>query len=158
MKTAIYPGTFDPIHKGHVNLVERAARLFDKVVIAVADSKSKKPLFTLKERIELCQQSLTDVHNIEVCGFRHLIVDFANSKDSHIVLRGLRTTADFEYELQMANMNRAMSPEFETVFLTPAEGISSISSSLVREISAMGGDIEQFVTEPVFAALQTKFS
>jgi len=157
MKTAVYPGTFDPIHKGHVNLVERAAKLFDKVVIAVADSQSKKPLFTLEERIELCHQSLPSVSNIEVCGFRHLIVDFANSKDSHIVLRGLRTTADFEYELQMANMNRAMSAEFETVFLTPSEGISSISSSLVREISAMGGDVEQFVPAPVFAALQRKF-
>jgi len=158
MKTAIYPGTFDPIHNGHIDLVERAAQLFDKVVVAVADNKKKKPLFDLEERIDICRQSLAKLDNIEVCGFNHLIIDFAKSKDSHIVLRGLRTTADFEYELQMANMNRSMSSNFETVFLTPNESLSSISSSLVREIAAMGGDVEQFVSPSVFKPLMAKFS
>jgi pantetheine-phosphate adenylyltransferase len=158
MKTAIYPGTFDPIHKGHVDLVERASKLFDKVIVAIADSKKKQPMFSLEERIDICLQSLSKLDNIEVCGFDHLIVDFAKSKDSHIVLRGLRTTADFEYELQMANMNRAMSNDFETVFLTPNERFSSISSSLVREISTLGGDVEQFVPPPVYRSLMTKLN
>ncbi len=158
MKTVIYPGTFDPIHLGHVNLVERATRLFDKVVIAIADNQKKQPLFTLDERIALCQQSLDHLDNIEICSFNNLIVDFARSKNSNIVLRGIRTSTDFAYELPMANMNRAMSSEFETVFLTPAEGLSSISSSLIREISAMNGEVEQFVPTAVYAALKAKLA
>jgi pantetheine-phosphate adenylyltransferase len=158
MKTVIYPGTFDPITNGHIDLVERAAKLFDHVVIAIAYSEKKSPLFSLEQRTELCKQSLTHLDNIEVCGFSNLLIDFAKSKNSHCVLRGLRAVADFEYEFQLANMNRAMWAEFESVFLTPSEHLSYISSSLVREIAALNGDISPFVSAPVLDALQEKFS
>ena len=158
MKTVIYPGTFDPITNGHVDLAERAAKLFDKVVLAIAFSEKKQPLFELQQRIELCQQALSHIANIEVCGFNNLLVDFAKSKNSNVVLRGLRAVSDFEYEFQLANMNRAMSPEFDTVFLTPAEHLSFISSSLVREIASMGGDISSFVPTVVGAALNERFN
>lgn len=158
MKTVIYPGTFDPITNGHIDLVERAAKLFDHVVLAIAYSEKKSPLFSLEERIVLCEQSLTHLENIEVCGFSNLLIDFAKSKGSHCVLRGLRAVADFEYEFQLANMNRAMFPEFESVFLTPSEHLSYISSSLVREIAALSGDIAPFVPAPVFNALRNKFA
>ncbi len=157
MKTVIYPGTFDPITNGHVDLVERAARLFDKVILAIAYSEKKTPLFNLDERVALCEQSLAHLDNIEVCGFSNLLTDFAKSRNARCVLRGLRAVSDFEYEFQLANMNRAMYPEFESVFLTPAEHLSYISSSLVREIASMGGDVEQFVPAPVTAALNEKF-
>jgi pantetheine-phosphate adenylyltransferase len=158
MKTVIYPGTFDPITNGHIDLVERAAKLFDHVVIAIAHSEKKSPLFSLEQRTELCVQSLTHLDNVEVCGFSNLLIDFAKSKNSHCVLRGLRAVADFEYEFQLANMNRAMWAEFESVFLTPSEHLSYISSSLVREIAALNGDISPFVSAPVLDALQEKFS
>jgi pantetheine-phosphate adenylyltransferase len=157
MKTVIYPGTFDPITNGHVDLVERAARLFDKVIVAIAYSEKKQPLFTLQQRIELCQQALSTLDNIEVCGFNNLMVDFAKSKNSHTVLRGLRAVSDFEYEFQLANMNRAMSREFETIFLTPSEHLSFISSSLVREIASLGGDVSSFVPKGVCTALSDRF-
>ena len=156
--TVIYPGTFDPITNGHVNLTERAARLFDKVVVAIAYSEKKTPLFSLEERVELCEAALSHVDNVEVTGFSNLLIDFARSQDSHCVLRGLRAVADYEYELQLANMNRAMYPEFESVFLTPSEHLSFISSSLVREIAALNGDITPFVPTPVAEALQAKFA
>lgn len=156
-RTVIYPGTFDPITNGHVDLTERAARLFDKVVVAIAYSEKKTPLFSLEQRIELCRGSLTHLDNVEVVGFNNLLIDFAKSQGSSCVLRGLRAVADFEYEFQLANMNRAMYPEFESVFLTPSEHLSYISSSLVREIAALGGDISSFVSEPVNAALQARF-
>ena len=158
MITVIYPGTFDPITNGHIDLVERAAKLFDHVVIAIAYSEKKLPLFSLDERIALCEQSLTHLDNVEVCGFSNLLIDFAKSKNSRCVLRGLRAVADFEYEFQLANMNRAMWSEFESVFLTPSEHLSYISSSLVREIAALNGDISPFVPKPVFDALRVKFS
>jgi pantetheine-phosphate adenylyltransferase len=158
MKTVIYPGTFDPITNGHIDLVERAAKLFDHVVIAIAHSEKKSPLFSLEQRTELCVQSLTHLDNVEVCGFSNLLIDFAKSKNSHCVLRGLRAVADFEYQFQLANMNRAMWAEFESVFLTPSEHLSYISSSLVREIAALNGDISPFVSAPVLDALQEKFS
>jgi pantetheine-phosphate adenylyltransferase len=154
----IYPGTFDPITNGHVDLVERASRLFDTVVIAIAYSEKKTPLFSLEERIDLCEASLGHLDNIEVTGFNNLLTDFAKSQGARCVLRGLRAVADFEYEFQLANMNRAMYPEFESIFLTPAEHLSYISSSLVREIASMEGDITQFVPEPVAQALQVRFS
>lgn len=157
MKTVIFPGTFDPITNGHIDLVERAAKLFDKVVLAIAYSEKKRPLFNLEERIELCQQSLDSLDNIEVCGFNNLLVDFAQSKNSNTVLRGVRSIADFEYELQLANMNKAMQPGFETLFLATDPALSHISSSLVREIAAMGGKFEAFVPAPVMAALQERF-
>ena len=159
MKTdaVIYPGTFDPITNGHVDLTERAARLFDRVVLAIAYSQKKTPLFSLEERVDLCRQSLSHLDNVEVVGFNNLLTDFARSQDARCVLRGLRAVADFEYEFQLANMNRAMYPEFESIFLTPAEHLSYISSSLVREIASLDGDIGPFGPEPVALALADKF-
>jgi pantetheine-phosphate adenylyltransferase len=156
--TVIYPGTFDPITNGHVDLTERAARMFDKVVVAIAFSEKKTPLFSLEQRVELCEASLAHLDNIQVVGFSNLLIDFAKSQDSRCVLRGLRAVADFEYEFQLANMNRAMYPEFESVFLTPSEHLSYISSSLVREIATLDGDITPFVPPCVAEALAKKLS
>lgn len=155
--TVIYPGTFDPITNGHVDLTERAARMFNRVVVGIAYSEKKTPLFSLEERVELCEQSFAHLDNVEVIGFSNLLIDFAKSQGSSCVLRGLRAVADFEYEFQLANMNRAMYPEFESVFLTPSEHLSYISSSLVREIAALDGDITPFVPAEVSAALDAKF-
>jgi pantetheine-phosphate adenylyltransferase len=156
--TVIYPGTFDPITNGHVDLTERASRLFGRVVVAIAYSEKKTPLFDLEQRIALCEASLSHLDNVEVTGFSNLLTDFAKSQDARCVLRGLRTVADFEYEFQLTNMNRAMFPEFESVFLTPSEHLSFISSSMVREIAALKGDITPFVPEPVALALQSRFA
>lgn len=157
MRTVIYPGTFDPITNGHVDLVERAAKLFDRVILGIAYSAKKQPLFDLQQRITLCEQALSHIGNVEVRGFDILMVDFAKANKANAVLRGLRAVSDFEYEFQLANMNRAMHAEFETVFLTPAEHLSFISSSLVREIASMGGDVSAFVPSVVSAALQQRF-
>ena len=156
-KTVVYPGTFDPIHKGHVDLVERASGLFDRVVVAVAESLKKQPLFTTEERLNLAKQSLSHLDNVEVKGFSGLSIRFVEAQNSTLVLRGIRTVDDFQYEYQLANMNRAMNPDFESVFLTPANELSYISSSLVREISSMKGDVSDFVTMPVLTALRLKF-
>ena len=158
MTTVIYPGTFNPITNGHVDLVARAAKLFDKVVLAIAYSEKKQPMFELEQRIELCQQALSHLDNIEVCGFNELLVNFAASKGSTTVLRGVRSMKDFEYEMQMADMNRAMQAGFETIFLTPSPGLAYISSSLVREIASMGGDVSEFVPAVVNTALNDRFS
>ena len=152
--TVVYPGTFDPITNGHVDLVERAAKLFERVVVAVATSEKKTPLFSLEARVELAQTALGHVNAVEVVPFTGLLIDFVRQYDSHCVLRGLRAVADFEYELQLANMNRAMSPSFESVFLTPSAELSYISSSLVREIAALGGDVSRFVPTNVAKALR----
>jgi pantetheine-phosphate adenylyltransferase len=157
MKTVIYPGTFDPLTNGHIDLTERAARLFDRVIVAIAHSPKKTPLFTLQERVLLCEQSLSHLGNIEVVGFSNLLTEFAKANNASCVLRGLRAVADFEYEFQLANMNRAMYPEFESVFLTPSEHLSYISSSLVREIAALDGDVSPFVPAQVCEALKGKF-
>ena len=155
--SVIYPGTFDPVTNGHVDLAERAARLFDRVVFAIAHSPKKTPFFTLEERISLSKQALSHLSNVSVMGFSGLLIDFARDQNTECVLRGLRAVADFEYEFQLANMNRAMYKEFESVFLTPSEHLSYISSSLVREIAELGGEVSQFVPANVAAALKNKF-
>ena len=158
MKTIVYPGTFDPITNGHIDLVERAARLFDKVVIGIASSQRKSPLFSVDERIQLASDALAHVPNIEIRGFDYLLVNFVNDCGADAIMRGLRAVSDFEYEFQQANMNRALSPEVESIFLTPAERFSYISSSLVREISSLDGDVSKFVPANVVEALSNKFS
>ena len=155
--SVIYPGTFDPVTNGHVDLAERAARLFDRVVFAIAHSPKKTPFFTLEERISLSKQALSHLSNVSVMGFSGLLIDFARDQNTECVLRGLRAVADFEYEFQLANMNRAMYKEFESVFLTPSEHLAYISSSLVREIAELGGEVSQFVPANVAAALKNKF-
>ena len=156
-KSVIYPGTFDPVTNGHVDLAERAARLFDRVVFAIAHSPKKTPFFTLEERISLSEKALSHLSNVSVMGFSGLLIDFARDQNTECVLRGLRAVADFEYEFQLANMNRAMYKEFESVFLTPSEHLSYISSSLVREIAELGGEVSQFVPANVATALKNKF-
>ena len=158
MKTIVYPGTFDPITNGHIDLVERAARLFDKVVIGIASSQRKSPLFSIDERIQLASDALAHVPNIEIRGFDYLLVNFVNDCGADAIMRGLRAVSDFEYEFQLANMNRALSPEVESMFLTPAERFSYISSSLVREISSLDGDVSKFVPTNVVEALSNKFN
>ena len=157
MKTVIYPGTFDPITIGHIDLVERATKLFPKIIIAVAKSEKKKPLFSLEERVELAREATADLDNVEVEGFDVLVLEFARKHDA-AVLRGLRAVSDFEYEFQLANMNRALSPQMESIFLTPSEHLSYLSSSLVREIASLGGDVKKFVPHEVEEALKRKFN
>lgn len=156
--TVVYPGTFDPVTNGHIDLIERAAKLFEKVVVAVATSEKKAPLFDVEKRVALARECLGHVPAAEVVPFHGLLIDFVASQGSHCVLRGLRAVADFEYEFQLANMNRAMQPEFESVFLTPSAELSYISSSLVREIAGLGGDVSGFVPSPVVAALSERFA
>ena len=154
--TAIYPGTFDPITKGHVDLVERAVKMFGRVVVAVAENRNKAPLFSLDERVEMARESLRGMSTVEVLGFDTLLVEFARATGSHVILRGLRAVSDFEFEFQLAGMNRHLGPEIETVFMTPSERYAFISSSLIREISKLGGDVSAFVPEAVQAALSQK--
>ena len=156
MKNIIYPGTFDPITHGHSNLIERASKLFDKVTIAIAQSKKKAPLFNFDERVTLVKAATAHLDNIDVIGFSGLIVDIAHEHNACAVLRGVRSMSDFDYELQMAGMNSAMYSDFETVFLTPANEYSFISSTLVREIASMKGDVSQFVHPTVLDALNKK--
>ena len=152
----IYPGTFDPITNGHKDLVERAARLFGEVIVAVAASEKKKPIFTLDERVALAQDVLGHLPNVRVVGFDKLLSFFVKEMEANVVLRGLRAVSDFEYEFQLANMNRQLNHDFETVFLTPSEHLSFISSSLVREIAILGGDVRQFVPAQVADAFVRK--
>jgi pantetheine-phosphate adenylyltransferase len=153
---AIYPGTFDPITKGHSDLVERSARLFDKVIVALAAKPGKQPVFSLEERIDLAQTVLGEYDNVEICGFDGLLVDFAHEKNANIIIRGLRAVSDFEYEFQLAGMNRKLASDIETLFLTPAEQYTYISSSLVREVASLGGDVSPFVHEKIVAELARK--
>ena len=157
LQKAIFPGTFDPITKGHVDLVQRAARRFDTVVLSVAGSGSKSPGFTLPERIDLAREALSSSPNVIVKGFEGLLVQFAQNEGAGVILRGLRTMSDFEYEFQLANMNRRLAPDIETMFMTPDEGFASISSSLVREIARLGGDVSAFVPPCVQSALLERF-
>ena len=157
MKTIVYPGTFDPITNGHIDLIERASKLFDRIIVSIASSKKKSPLFSIEERISLATESLSHLPNVEIKGFDYLLVNFVKDCDADAVMRGLRAVSDFEYEFQLANMNRALSPDVESIFLTPAEKFSYISSSLVREISSLQGDVTKFVPPNVANALVKKF-
>lgn len=157
MIKVIYPGTFDPITKGHMDLVERAAKLFDHIVIAVAESPKKKPVFDMAERIQLAETVTAHLDNVDVMGFSSLLADFLREQNAQVILRGLRAVSDFEYEFQMANMNRVLAPQIESLFLTPAEQYSYISSTLVREIASLGGDVSKFVAPCVRQALTDRF-
>lgn len=154
----IYPGTFDPITNGHLDLIERASLLFDEVIVGVAFSPSKRPMFDLEERVALVKQVTQTLGNVNVVGFSGLLVDFAKQHQARVLIRGLRAVSDFEYEFQLANMNRRLMPELESVFLTPAEENSFISSSLVKEVVIHGGDISQFVPEAVTRAIALKIA
>lgn len=156
MKIAVYPGTFDPITNGHADLVLRATRLFDRVIVGVAKDTGKTPVCGLDERLELARVALADVPAVEVVPFEGLLVEFCKHHKAGIVVRGLRAVSDFEFEFQLANMNRRLAPEVETIFMTPGEQYSFISSSLVREIARLGGDVSEFVHPEVQRLLATK--
>ncbi len=158
MNIVVYPGTFDPITNGHADLVERAARMFDRIIVAVAYNPKKKPLLELDKRVELARIALGHLPNVEVVGFSTLLADFVREQKANIILRGLRAVSDFEYEFQLANMNRVLAPNVESMFLTPAEKYSYISSTLVREIAALNGDVSHFVHPEVHKALQQCFA
>lgn len=157
-RVAVYPGTFDPITNGHIDLACRAAPLFDRIVVAIAESAGKGPAFDLEQRIELARIALADVPNVEIRGFASLLADFVEEIGAGVILRGLRAVSDFEYEFQLASMNRHLIPAAETLFLTPAEKYSFISSSLVREIARLGGDVSGFVHPAVHEALRRRFA
>lgn len=158
MNIVVYPGTFDPITNGHADLVERASRMFDRIILAVAYNPKKKPLLELEQRVALAETVFAHLDNVEVVGFSNLLADFVREKNANIILRGLRAVSDFEYEFQLANMNRVLAPNVESVFLTPAEKYSYISSTLVREIAALNGDVGNFVHPEVYKALKQRFA
>ncbi|HEY8158937.1 MAG TPA: pantetheine-phosphate adenylyltransferase [Methylobacter sp.] len=154
---AIYPGTFDPITNGHLDLIARASRLYHKVIVAVAVNRGKAPLFSLEERVNLAKAVVSEFPNVEVIGFDNLLVECAKQQGANVILRGLRAVSDFEYEFQLAGMNRRLAPELETVFLTPAEQYEFISSSMIREIAQLNGDVSCFVPDLVHQSLINKF-
>ena len=156
--TAIYPGTFDPITDGHLDLIIRASKLFHKVIVAVAENKGKTPLFSTEERVAMAGEVTAHLPNVSIIGFGNLLVDCAKEQHANVVLRGLRAVSDFEYEFQLAGMNRRLSPELETMFLTPAEQYEFISSSMIREIAKLKGDVSSFVPACVEQKLIKKFS
>lgn len=155
---AVYPGTFDPVTNGHRDLVERASGLFDHVVVAIAANPGKTPLFDLEQRVALADTVLAGLDNVEICGFSQLLVDFVHEKKANVILRGLRVVSDFEYEMQLASMNRHLAPDIETLFLTPSEKSSFISSTLVKEIAQHGGDVSEFVHPMVARELARRVS
>lgn len=157
MSKAIYPGTFDPFTRGHEDLVRRAARMFASVVVAVADSRGKGPALTQDERVALARTELADCANVEVVAFSGLLVELARAHQADIIVRGVRAVSDFDYEFQMAGMNRQLMPELETVFMTPSDRYQFVSGTLVREIARMGGEVERFLSPAVAAALRAKF-
>jgi pantetheine-phosphate adenylyltransferase len=157
-KRVVYPGTFDPLTAGHEDLVRRASHVFDEVIVAVADSRTKKPLFTLEERVEITKEVLQPFDNVSVMGFEGLLMDFIQRQGAQIVLRGLRAVSDFEYEFQLAGMNRNLYPDVETLFLTPAEQYTFISATMVREIALFGGDVSTFVNPIVLKYIKQKMS
>jgi len=154
--SAIYPGTFDPITYGHSDIVNRAAKLFDQVVVAVAASPHKVPVFNLRERVAMAQAALAHLPNVTVCGFDNLLAEFARDSHAQVIIRGLRAVSDFEYEFQLAGMNRSLVPEVETIFLPTSAQYTYISSSLVREIAKLGGAVDQFVAPAIAKALLEK--
>ena len=154
---AVYPGTFDPITFGHIDLIERAAKMFERVIVAIASNPKKQPLFSLAERVSLTSHVLTHLSNVEIVGFETLLTDFANTYGVNIILRGLRAVSDFDYEFQLAGMYRRLAPHIESMFLMPAENYTYLSSSFVREIASLGGDVAQFVPQVVVKALNKKF-
>ena len=156
MIKAVYPGTFDPLTRGHEDLVRRASPLFDALILAVADSKAKRTFFPLEERVEMAREVLADVKNLKVVGFTGLLIEFVRPNGARVVIRGLRAVSDFEYEFQLAGMNRSLYPDFETIFLTPSEQHMFISATLVREIAMLGGDVSKFVDPRVGARLQRR--
>ena len=156
MIKAVYPGTFDPLTRGHEDLVRRASRLFGSLVLGIADSRAKRTFFTLNERIDIAKEVLGDVQNLTVVGFTGLLSDFVRAQNARVVLRGLRAVSDFEYEFQLAGMNRDLYPDMETIFLTPGEQHMFISATLVREIATLGGDVSKFVHPTVRAKLAAK--
>ena len=151
--SAMYPGTFDPVTLGHEDLVRRGARLFDRVVVAIAANPGKEPMFSLEERVDMARVTLSSIDNVEVTGYSGLTVDFALQNNLQVIVRGLRAVSDFEYEFQLANMNRHLTDEVETAYLTPTEKFTFISSSLVREVASLGGDVSEFVSPEVRQAL-----
>ncbi len=153
---ALYPGTFDPITNGHSDLVARAARMFDHVVVAVAESPGKNPMFDVEERVDLATRVLAPLKNVNVVGFSNLLVHCLRDNDAHVIVRGLRAVSDFEYEFQLAAMNRRLDPDVETVFLTPGEDYTFVSASLIREIAKLDGDVSPFVDSLVLDAISAK--
>ncbi len=153
---AVYPGTFDPITLGHEDLVRRASKLFDEVILAIADSHAKQPFFTLEERVAMAKKALADCKNVKVIGFSGLLMKFVRQHDAKVVVRGLRAVSDFDYEFQLAGMNRDLYPDVETMFLTPGERFMFVSATIVREISILGGDVGKFVSEHVAERLHAK--
>jgi pantetheine-phosphate adenylyltransferase len=145
MRIAVYPGTFDPLTRGHEDLVRRGAKIFDKLVVGVADSPNKKPFFSMDERVQIAREVLSHYPNVEVKGFRGLLKDFVRENNANVIIRGLRAVSDFEYEFQMAGMNRYLLPDVETMFLTPSDQYQFISGTIVREIASLGGDVSKFV-------------
>jgi pantetheine-phosphate adenylyltransferase len=158
MIKAVYPGTFDPLTRGHEDLVRRASGLFDTLIVGVADSRAKRTFFTLEERVEIAREVLGPLKNVQVVGFGGLLIEFVRQHGARVVLRGLRAVSDFEYEFQLAGMNRSLYPDFETLFLTPSEQHMFISATLVREIALLGGDVSKFVDPRVEARLKRKVS
>jgi pantetheine-phosphate adenylyltransferase len=158
MIKAVYPGTFDPLTRGHEDLVRRASTIFGTLIVGVADSKAKRTFFTLEERVQMAREVLGDLKNVQVVGFSGLLIDFIRAQGARVALRGLRAVSDFEYEFQLAGMNRSLYPEFETIFLTPSEQHMFISATLVREIAMLGGDVSKFVDPRVEARLKAKVS
>lgn len=157
-RVALYPGTFDPITRGHEDLVRRAASLFDRLILAIAESPAKQPRFSLAERVEMAREVLADVHNVEIVGFNSLLMNFVHEQGAKVIVRGLRAVSDFEYEFQMAGMNRSLYPEVETVFLTPGEQYMFISATMVREIARLGGNVGKFVQPCVEKRLRAQIT
>jgi pantetheine-phosphate adenylyltransferase len=155
-RIAVYPGTFDPLTSGHEDLVRRASKLFERIIIGVAESRSKRPLFTLAERVEIAREVLTGYSNVEIYGFDCLLMDFMRQHGASVIIRGLRAVSDFEYEFQMAGMNRNLYPDVETVFLTPSDQYMFVSATMVREIATLGGDVSKFVPAQVQKRLAVK--